>query len=128
MKRLLIPLILTLLITSCTPALRDRLVRTGATLIERNDSARLYLIEDGVAFDPGSSVALGTIVTMDGGDLQLTAVPEGVTCATELPEQIECRLGDVTTMTVVYFSGTNVLTAANYRRPGSDVPQVVIGR
>lgn len=127
MRRLLPILLIALLLTGCT-LFRDRVARAGATLIERSTTASLYFLEDGVAFDSGEQVALGVGVTMNGTDLVFVSAPEGVTCELKHVDELDCRLGDVEGLVPIYFTGTNVLVVADFRREGSDVPQHVFGR
>ena len=119
--RLTLALIATaaLLLTACAPVAswaRDLVDTTdGATLayVQRSTSSL-----PGLKYDPGEQVALAVIIVARGSDLQLLAVPEGAVCEAS-PQLIDCRLGDVTTATLVPLTGRQVIASATGRRPGS---------
>jgi hypothetical protein len=126
-KRLAVAVLLLLTLVGCT-ALRSHIARGGQTLIERSDTAALIYLADGVAFDSGREVALGTRLTLDGDDMVLSHVPASVTCEFTHVDQVACDLGDVNGVVVIRLTGVDVIGAADFRRPGSNFVHLVFLR
>lgn len=92
-------------------------------LIENSDGATLTYVTAGLEFDPGPTAALGVIVRVDGENLGVTELPEGVTCEVE-DQQLECRLGDVANPVRLGVTGGDVIANAAWRRAGANTVYV----
>lgn len=121
-RTLWLALLLALVATACTPA-----ANVARSLVERADGASVEYLSDGVGFDPGEEVAVGTILVLTGDDIEITGTPEGAECEQEAENRFDCGLGDVEEPVVVNLTGQDILGIANFRRPGSNEFYQAIG-
>lgn len=115
MRRFL-PLALVLLLASCAPV-----ARIIADTLEHSDGATLTYVSGGVTFDPDGRVARTVVISLDGYDLDILAIPQGRCDQAESTETVkfDCFLGSVTQPIFINYSGKSVLAFGSWRRPGS---------
>lgn len=119
MKRIWILLAALAALVGCAPV-----AQVVADQLERSDGATLtYVLADqpggpGLAFDPDGRTATGVIMRAEADELTLLGVPDGATCEVTTTT-LDCRLGTVTTTTLVGVTGTNVVANATWRRPAA---------
>lgn len=127
-RALILSLIAAVVLGACAPV-----ANLLVDLTERSDGATLtYVLRDapggpGLAFDPDGRTARRVIVRAEGDELALLAVPDGATC-TVTTTSLDCRLGDVTEVTVVNLTGLGVVANATYRRAGSSTVYLTTAR
>lgn len=125
-RRFLLPLLAVLaavpLLTACPP-----IAQAVVDVSERNDDASLTYVTQGIAFDPGSSAALGAILIIQGTNLSLLSVPEGAECNLA-EDEIDCRLGTVQNRTTVGLTGQGVIANVTWRRAGSATVYLLFAR
>jgi len=114
--RLAFALVALLAISSCAPV-----ATVVADAAEKPDGASLTFLTDGVGFDPGDSLAVGTQVFIIGDTLTLVEQPAQGLCEYEdgeTTDYLDCRLGDVSERIVILVEGTNRFANASFRRAG----------
>lgn len=114
MRRIWIVVVALVTLSACAPV-----AEVIADTIERSDGATLAYGPQSLVFDPGDSTALGVIVRADGVDLSLLSVPDGAECEVT-STTLDCRLGDVESVTTIGLTGGGVIANATWRRAHSN--------